>query len=86
MKPDGYLIMERCEDFEQALILRRDAAYPSGGILDWANDRAREARAVFPDRASAKAAIRRTEHYRLAFGRTDLPEQKFCVVVPVVQV
>lgn len=77
--------MERCEDYEQVLTLRRSAEYPSDGILDWADRRDRDACAVFPNRASARAAITRTEHYRLAFGRTGLPEKKFCVVVPVAQ-
>lgn len=84
MKPSGYLVMERCEEYEQGLTLRREAQYPDGGILDWCERK--DARAVFSDRASAAAAIRRTEHYRLAFSRSDLPEKKFCTVVPVVQV
>ena len=80
MKLIGYMVMERCENYEQALLLRTGPTYPDGGVLDWAaNDR--EARTVFPDRQSAKAAIIRTEHYRLAFSRTDLPERKFCVIV-----
>jgi len=83
VKPSGYLVMERCEDYEQVLTLRRSAEYPSDGILDWADRRDRDACTVFPNRASARAAITRTEHYRLAFGRTDMPEKKFCVVVPV---
>jgi hypothetical protein len=39
---------------------------------------------VFPIRKAANAAIQRTEHYRLAFSRTDLPEKQLCKVAPVV--
>jgi hypothetical protein len=83
MKPTGYLVMESCEDYEQALCLRTGGALPKGEILSWAAKRTRDSRAMFASRADAKAAIKRTEHYRLAFGYTDLPEEKMCSVVPV---
>jgi len=83
MKPIGYIVMESCEDYEQALILRTGNELPPGGILDWADDRRRTARAMFASRADAVAAINRTEHYRLAFGDSGLPEKKFCSVAPV---
>lgn len=83
MKPIGYIVMESCEDYEQALVLRTGAALPPGGILDWSDRRPQEARAMFGTREEARAAINRTEHYRLAFGLTNLPEKKFCSVAPV---
>jgi len=82
----GYIVMEQCEDYKQALVLRTDKAYPPGGLLDWPHTD-KEPRAVFPNRASARAAIVRTEHYRLAFGEVHRwPERRFCVVVPVAMV
>jgi hypothetical protein len=81
MKPTGYLVMETCDDYEQALCIRADKAYPEGGILDWSTRNS--PRAMFGTREAARAAINRTEHYRLAFGRTDLPEKKFCSIAPV---
>ena len=84
MKPTGYIVMEQCEEYQQALVLRTGAEYPAEGILDWGSNK--EPRALFADRASAKAAIVRTDHYRLAFGPNKFPERKFCVVVPVLNV
>lgn len=83
MKPIGYIVMESCEDYEQALTLRTGKDLPPGGILDWADDRNKDARAMFATRADARAAITRTEHYSLAYGRKNLPEKKFCRVAPV---
>ena len=87
-KPLGYLVMESCLDYEQALVLRTGDGLPPGGILDWAAGTPRqEPRAVFASAAQARAALTRTEHYRLAFGRTGangLPEKAQCRVVPVV--
>ncbi len=85
MKATGYLVMESCEDYEQALGLRTGADLPPGGILDWA-DRKSDARAMFGSHQEARSAIDRTEHYRLAYGRADLPEKKLCRVVPVAAV
>jgi hypothetical protein len=79
----GFAVVESCEDYEQTLVLRTGREMPTGGILDWADNRAREPRAIFESRVAAREAIDRTEHYRLAFGRTDLPERKLCGVVPV---
>ena len=79
----GFVVVESCEDYEQTLVLRQGKKLPPGGILDWADRRDRDERAVFSEKAAAKAAIERTEHYRLAYGRTDLPEKKLCGVVPV---
>lgn len=79
----GFVVVESCEDYEQTLVLREGKELPPGGILDWADHRHRDARAVFAAKADARAAIDRTEHYRLAYGRSDLPELKLCSVVPV---
>lgn len=83
MKPTGYMVMERCEDFEQMLRLCMRPGQPKEGVLNWAD---KEPRAIFPSRADAQAAINRTEHYRLAFGLKDIPEKKYCRVVPVATV
>ena len=80
MKPTGYLVMESCEDYEQALCLRTNAEYPPGGILDWTDS---NAIAMFASREDARKAMDRTEHYRLAFGRTNLPEKKLCRIAPI---
>lgn len=82
MKPTGYIVMESCEDWEQALRIVKGGGYPEGGILDWMSSQ-KNPRAMFGTREAARAAIDRTEHYRLAFGRTNLPEKKLCHVVPV---
>jgi len=82
MKPIGFLVMEFCEDYEQALCLVTSQTLPLGGILSWADSKLH--RTLFESRDDAKAAITRTDHYRLAYGRNDLPEKKLCKVVPVV--
>ncbi len=79
----GFMVMESCEDYEQALVLSAGNGMPFGGILDYADRSDKDARAVFAERKDARAAIERTEHYRLAYGRWDLPARKFCIVVPV---
>lgn len=85
-KPIGFCVFESSDDYEQGLALRIAPDLPSDGILTWCTRTPRrEGVAVFGSRAAAKAAITRTEHYRLAFGRTDLPEKQFCVVVPIVE-
>lgn len=82
MSEREYIVMEQCDDYQQALVIRSDSHYPLGGILDWAASD-KEPRAVFPDRATARAAINRTEHYRLAFASNTLPERRYCVIVPI---
>lgn len=82
MKPDFYIVVEYCEEFEQALALRQDKGQPSRGLLDWGAPVA-----LFPSRIEAKAAIERTEHYRLAFDQETMwPEKKYCKVVPAIKV
>lgn len=83
MKTIGFVVLEACEDYEQVLVLREGKALPRGGILDWADVRSKSPRAMFRTRAEARAAIIRTEHYRLAFGLTNLPEKQFCSVAPI---
>lgn len=73
----GFLVFERGLDFEQCLALRTGPNLPRGGILDWGKPAA-----LFQTRADARAAIARTEHYRLAFGATSMPEKRQCFVEP----
>ena len=80
MKTTGYLVMESCDDYEQALALLVGDKLPPGGVLDWAGAKPV---ALFSCRYDARRAIDRTEHYRRAYGRTDMPEKKQCRVVPV---
>ena len=77
----GYIVMERSDACEQGLAIFLGDALPTAGILSWREKS--DMVCVFPDRDSAREAIKRTEHYRLAFGRSDLPESKFCIIVPV---
>lgn len=77
----GFVVFEYCEDFEQALALKEGKELPLGGILDWASTEYPVH--LFPTHADARAAITRTDHYRLAYGYTQLPERKFCKVVRV---
>lgn len=85
MKPTGYLVAEYCEEWEQPLRLVLGDALPDGGVLDWGVPAA-----IFPNRKAARAAITRTEHLRLAFGKHPdlghLPERKLCKIVPVLAV
>jgi hypothetical protein len=74
----GFVVMESCEHYEQVLALYLSKDKPSGGVLTWAEGK--RLRVVFPTRAAARQAVTRTEHYRKAFGRIDLPEAKFCRV------
>jgi len=77
----GYIVFDCCDDFEQALRIDESKGMPVGGVLDWRNGKPVT---VFRRRASARAAIARTHHYREAFGEEAslLPEKKFCKVVP----
>ncbi len=69
----GCLVMESSEDFEQGLTLREDSGLPPGGILDWHSHSV----FLFPSHLEARAAIERTEHYRLAYraGGGPYPEK-----------
>jgi len=80
-KETGYMVFEASEDFEQGLGLLLGDTLPPGGILNWRERR--QPAALFASRSAARAAITRTEHYRLAFGDQLLPERRFCKVVPV---
>lgn len=76
VEPWGFVVLECCEHYEQVLALDTSKGLPDGGILTWAQGRM--IRTFFQSRAGAREAIKRTEHYRLAFGRTDLPEKAYC--------
>lgn len=78
-----YMVFESCDDYEQALVLLRGGDLPQGGILSWAEKRKNDPRATFATRKDARDAVTRTEHYRLAFGRTDLPEKALCYIAPI---
>lgn len=80
-KPIGYLVMESCDDYEQALQLLEGETLPRGGILAWATTN-KSPRAMFASRSDAMDAINRTEHYRLAFGH-DYPKKCYCSIVPI---
>lgn len=81
-KPAGYIVMEQCDNFEQALGLRHNKTTPPGGVLEWTPG----PKALFRTRSLARAAIIRTEHYRLAWGFGHLlPSRAQCTVVPVVE-
>lgn len=82
-KPIGYIVMESCDDYEQGLRLSLGPALPKGGILNWLDRNTNQPVAVFETRASARAAIERTEHYRKAFDSSH-PERKNCRITPVV--
>lgn len=85
MTEQRYMVFERAEEWEQALVLRTGKHLPDGGILDFpAGGKREEPRATFESRSAARAAISRTDHYRLAFGFSVLPEKRFCFVVPVI--
>jgi hypothetical protein len=77
----GYVVVERCDDYEQVLGLKHADNYPLAGVLDWADKGY-----LFDTRAEAREAISRTEHYRLAFDRgPSLPEKCFCTIKPIEQ-
>lgn len=77
----GYVVLETADQYEQVLALDHADAFPLHGILTWADPKRK--RAVFETRAQARAAVERTEHYRLAFDRTDLPVRAYCRIEPV---
>ena len=74
--------MDSCEDYEQALGLREGEHLPDGGILEWTE----KDRAMFDSRKTAFEAIQRTEYYRKAFSDNQIPEKKFCKIVPIASV
>lgn len=78
IEPWGFIVLESCEHYQQVLALDTSKGLPDGGILTWADRRL--SRVFFGTRKAAREAIKRTEHYRLAFGRPDLPEKANCRV------
>lgn len=79
---EGYAVVERAEDWEQILSLVTRSGLPALGVLEWSDER--DLRTIFKSRAEARQAIKRTDHYAKAFGlEGDLPQGKYCVIVPV---
>lgn len=74
----GYIVVDACEEWELPLGIVTGEHLPDGGLLTWV-----QPVALFPGRRSARAAIRRTEHYRLAFDSDNYPARAQCRVVPV---
>jgi hypothetical protein len=70
------------ETYEPALGLFFNDGYPKEGILEFTGKK--DLVAIFPDRKKAQGAIDRMGHYRLAFGRNDMPQKKQCKIVPAV--
>ena len=75
----GFVVMDQCEEHEQVLALDESDGMPPGGVLEWAGNGRLPRRVLFRNRSDARSAIKRTDHYRQAFG-TDHPEAKYCRV------
>jgi len=75
-----FIVVDYCEQWEQPLALRKGPALPPDGVLDWGDPIA-----LFSSKASARAAITRTTHYGLAFGK-DMPGRNACRIRPVQEV
>ena len=78
----GYLVVDHAENWEQPLRLIKGDELPPDGILVWRAE-PNHAATAFATRADARAAIVRTDHYRLAFADSSIPEKRFCKIVPV---
>ena len=76
-KTVGYIVVDKCDDWEQPLSLRFGPHLPIGGILSWDKHVW-----LFPSRQAAREAITRTDHYRQALNM-QLPEKRFCKIMPV---
>ena len=76
INPSGFVVLESAAEFEQILSLNVSVGMPAGGILTWPDKK--NMRVFFLTRKEAREAIKRTEHYRIAYGRTDLPEKANC--------
>lgn len=79
MKIVGYIVVEHDGDFESPLDLTHENGYPREGLLEYSDNNTH----LFATRALARAAINRTEHYRLAFSDTCFPVSKYCRVIAV---
>lgn len=81
------MVFETCEDFTQSLGLQVARDLPPDGILTWSADCRGERARVFSTRKEARAAIKRTEAFRRAWGVFSrlgvLPEAKDCIIQPV---
>jgi len=92
-KPDGFMVFESCEDYEQALGLEFGKDIPfSAGALTWQSTDAPAA--LFLTKQQARRAIERTEHLRKALLLSHeadheisvtMPKAADCKIVPVVQ-
>lgn len=81
----GFAVIESAENYEQVLSLVVRPELPPLGILEWSDNR--DLRTVFLSRAEARAAIQRTTAYAKAFVKEEqLPQAKYCTIVPVRQV
>ena len=78
LNPCGFVVLESCDDYEQILGLDLRPQFPPGGVLRWADKGVGKGRVFFGTKSAARAAIKRTEHYRLAFGDTTLPTMAYC--------
>lgn len=83
-KIHGFIVVEACDDYERVLALDDGQGLPPGGVLRWARGGLR--RTLFGSHKAARAAIKRTEHYRLAYGDHDCSEAYMCRIDPVVMV
>jgi hypothetical protein len=84
VKTAGYLVMESCEDYEQALGLLITKTTMPKGVLFWASCCNPAAPHLFTTRAEAREAIERTHHFARAFSHNDYPEKCHCSIVRVV--
>ena len=75
----GFMVTDKVDDFEQALGIETGEGLPNGGILRWTGG----PRFVFATRTLARAAIKRTKHYFLAFTDTCYPDKQSYVIVPL---
>jgi hypothetical protein len=74
----GFLVVDACEDWKQPLTLEMTAAKVT--VLDWP-EHPKEAAALFPTRALARAAIHRTAAWRVLTGEPgQWPDPKGCVI------
>lgn len=77
-----YMVFDTSDDgmIEQALSIRHGGGLPPGGVLSWRGD---GPATLFDGYKQARAAINRSEHYRLAYGDGKIPEKQFCLIVGV---
>jgi hypothetical protein len=84
LRPIGFIVVESCDDYEQILSLEFGDELPAGGILVWPEKGFH--RVIFRTKSAAREAIKRTEHYRLAFGLDGVPEAKLCSIHTIAEI